>query len=113
MLIGPTVTPKAIVLRTRTARAAAPLAAIALLCAPWGDGARVLALALEGFGPGARAAFSIDVDDDLADSVRGRTQVVGAEIGGATVVLETLAPAGERRSAAAAFDADAVARVCA
>ena len=77
-----------------------------------GDGARVLALALEGFGPGASATFSIDIDDDLVDSVRGRTQVVGAEIAGATVNLTTLAPSGERRSAASAFDGDAVARVC-
>jgi hypothetical protein len=54
------------------------------------DGAEVVTVMLTQTRAGARAAFSIDVDDRLAASDLGQIRVTGGEMAGATVTFETM-----------------------
>lgn len=54
------------------------------------DGAEALRVMLRDTLPGARAAFSIDVDDRMTSSDLGQIRVTGGEMAGATAVFETV-----------------------
>ena len=64
------------------------------------DGDTELALRIKSLAPGARASFTIDVDDTLPRSELGKTRVAASEISGGTVRVI----AGRGQSATAVFD---------
>lgn len=72
------------------------------------DGAEVLRVVLRGASAGARAAFSIDVDDRLAASELGQIRVTGGEMAGAMALFETR----DGTQIRAVFDAQNRAQVC-
>jgi hypothetical protein len=72
------------------------------------DGAQALRVVLRDADAGARAAFSIDVDDRLPSSALGQIRVTGGEMAGATVVFETQAG----QDIIAVFDTENRAQVC-
>ncbi len=49
------------------------------------DGQQVVRLPISGLPPGARVAFTVDVDDNLPNGPRGQTQIDGSEMTGAVV----------------------------
>ncbi|MEM7404722.1 MAG: hypothetical protein AAF458_05480 [Pseudomonadota bacterium] len=52
------------------------------------DGDKSLSVKVSGLAPGARVAFTIDVDDTLAASELGQIRVSGAEIAGAIARID-------------------------
>ena len=77
------------------------------------DGARRIDLAFDGFGAGARFAFSIDVDDRLSDSELGRIRVSGSEMEGASLRAGLRGADGASTSVEARFGAGAAAMLVA
>mgnify|MGYP001040487139 CR=1 FL=1 len=72
------------------------------------DGAEMLRVVLKNGQVGARAAFSIDVDDRLAASDLGQIRVTGGEMAGATALFELA----NGETVQAVFDAQNRAQVC-
>ncbi len=57
------------------------------------DGDQQLALPIQSLASGQTVSFTIDVDDNLTNSIRGKTQVVGSEMQGATIGISALSVA--------------------
>ena len=72
------------------------------------DGAEMLRVVLKDGQVGARAAFSIDVDDRLTGSDLGQIRVTGGEMAGATALFELA----DGETVKAVFDAENRAQVC-
>lgn len=66
------------------------------------DGDRSVSIAFTGVGPGARSAFSLDLDDTLA-SGSSPTRVAFSEIAGARLVADFIGPRGAEFSIDGAF----------
>lgn len=73
---------------------------------PVRDGDRLIGLNLSALPTGRRLAFTLDLDDELEQSDRGRTQISGAEISGAGFRLMR----GSDILAEGVFGSDALAR---
>lgn len=86
-------------------------AALLVESTPPEDGGERVDLVFEGFGPGLRFVFSIDVDDRLARSELGQIRVAGSEIEGASLTVSVADADGAPRVRTATFGADARASV--
>jgi hypothetical protein len=73
-----------------------------------GYGAEMLRVVLKDGQVGARAAFSIDVDDRLAGSDLGQIRVTGGEMAGATALFELA----DGQTVKAVFDTKNRAQIC-
>lgn len=73
-----------------------------------GYGAEMLRVVLKDGQVGARAAFSIDVDDRLAGSDLGQIRVTGGEMAGATALFELA----DGQTVKAVFDTENRAQIC-
>ena len=82
-------------------------AALLVASRPPEDGGERVELRFDGFVPGERFVFSIDVDDRLASSELGQIRVAGGEIEGARLTASFTAANGEQTSRTATFGADA------
>lgn len=75
------------------------------------DGDVALRLDFARFAPGMDHRFTIDVDDRLPGGARGPSQIVGAEIAGATVSALLIDPTGQQNTAAGVFKTDGQAQL--
>jgi hypothetical protein len=71
------------------------------------DGDQQLSIVINSFTTGKNMSFTIDVDDQLTNSERGTTQVVGSEMEGATITLTTT----DNISTTASFDKNNSAKI--
>ena len=68
------------------------------------DGDQTMVLTLSGFSKGVDYRFTIDVDDQLADSALGQIRVAGSEMSGAELTLGIENPAGDTGALTGVFD---------
>ena len=68
------------------------------------DGDQLLVLALSGFSQGVDYRFTIDVDDQLADSELGQIRVAASEMSGAELTLDIQSATGDSATLTGVFD---------